>query len=86
VTHPEDVPRESAISVVGDGEDLGGLFDGFEAYRTPAEEDYRTLLTGGLVVLDTNVLLNLYRSTTRPGTISWPYCAAWASVSGFRGR
>lgn len=40
---------------------LGGLFDGFEAYRTPTEEDYRTLLGDGLIVLDTNVLLNLYR-------------------------
>lgn len=40
---------------------MGGLFDGFEAYRTPTEEDYQALLGDGLIVLDTNVLLNLYR-------------------------
>jgi hypothetical protein len=39
----------------------GGLYDGFEAYRTPTGEDYRRLLTNGLVIPDTNVLLNLYR-------------------------
>ncbi|MEU4766983.1 PIN domain-containing protein [Actinosynnema sp. NPDC023794] len=38
-----------------------GLFDGFEAYRTPTDQDYLALLTEGLVVIDTNVLLNLYR-------------------------
>ncbi|MFE7574386.1 PIN-like domain-containing protein [Streptomyces sp. NPDC057521] len=37
------------------------LFDGFEAQRTPTESDYRTVLRNGLVVLDTNVLLDLYR-------------------------
>jgi PIN like domain len=40
---------------------FGGLFKGFEGYRTPSDEDYRTALTNALVVLDTNVLLNLYR-------------------------
>ena len=40
---------------------LGGLFDGFEAYRTPTEADYHHVLTSGLVVPDTNVFLNLYR-------------------------
>ncbi|MFK0152126.1 PIN-like domain-containing protein [Streptomyces sp. NPDC090493] len=38
-----------------------GLFDGFEAQRTPMESDYRAVLRDGLVVLDTNVLLDLYR-------------------------
>lgn len=44
-----------------------GIFDGFEDYRTPTEDDYRNTLTSGLVVFDANVLLNLYRfnSTTR---------------------
>ena len=40
-----------------------GLFDGFEYYRTPTDEDYQHVLKTGLVVLDTNVLLNLYRYT-----------------------
>lgn len=38
-----------------------GLFDGYEAYRTPKDDDYRKVLTDGLVIVDTNVLLNLYR-------------------------
>lgn len=37
----------------------GGLFDGFEHYRTPTHEDYKRLLTRGLVAPDTNVFLNL---------------------------
>ena len=39
----------------------GGLYYGFDAYQTPSSNDYRALLTTGIVVLDTNVLLNLYR-------------------------
>ncbi|WP_392872744.1 PIN-like domain-containing protein [Streptomyces sp. LN499] len=37
------------------------LFDGFEGYRTPTMEDYRRVMTQGMVVLDTSILLNLYR-------------------------
>lgn len=40
-----------------------GLYDGFEAYRTPTLEQYRGVFADGLVVLDANVLLNLYRYT-----------------------
>lgn len=40
-----------------------GLFDGFEDYLTPSTEDYHRVFTEGLVVLDTNSLLNLYRYT-----------------------
>lgn len=51
---PLDVPSFKAAA--------GGIFDGgFETYRTVTEEDYRFLLASGLVVLDTNALLNLYR-------------------------
>lgn len=39
----------------------GGLYQGFEGYGTPSDEEYRAALTSALVVLDTNVLLNLYR-------------------------
>ena len=38
-----------------------GIFDGFEAYLTPTDDDYREVLQAGLIVLDANVLLNLYR-------------------------
>lgn len=40
---------------------FGGLYDGFEAYRTVSNEGVREVLRSALVVLDTNVLLNLYR-------------------------
>src|SRR5271155_4688473 len=40
----------------------GGIYDGgFETYRTVTEDEYRSVLGAGLVVLDANVLLNLYR-------------------------
>jgi PIN like domain len=39
-----------------------GIFDnGFEAYQTVTDDDYRSLFTSGLIILDTNVLLDLYR-------------------------
>lgn len=34
---------------------------GFEAYRTVAPDEYRSVLQTGLIILDTNVLLHLYR-------------------------
>ena len=37
-----------------------GLYDGFEGYRTPAKDDLIEAVRSSLVVLDTNVLLNLY--------------------------
>lgn len=42
-----------------------GIFDCDDAYKTPLREDYEHLFDSGIVVLDTNVLLNLYRSNER---------------------
>ncbi|MFF3358849.1 PIN-like domain-containing protein [Streptomyces sp. NPDC002917] len=42
-----------------------GLFDGYEGYRTPTAADYERLMRSGLIVLDTNVLLDLYRMNHR---------------------
>lgn len=42
-------------------DDPGGLYDGFEGYRTASKEDYRRAFSRGIVVPDANVLLNLYR-------------------------
>ena len=42
-------------------EQYSGLYRGSEAYRTAAAADYRSVLTTGIVVLDSSVLLNLYR-------------------------
>jgi hypothetical protein len=55
-------PQDPEPRALG-GPDLqpGGLYDGFEAYRTPTDADYRDILSNGLIVPDTNVLLNLYR-------------------------
>ncbi|MBT2381475.1 DUF4935 domain-containing protein [Streptomyces sp. ISL-111] len=42
-----------------------GIFDCDEAYRTPTRSDYERLFRTEMVVLDTNVLLTLYRSNQR---------------------
>lgn len=49
-------PRTSA-----DRGQSAGLYDDFEAYRTPTDDDYYELFTNGLIIPDTNVFLNLYR-------------------------
>ncbi|MFI1358508.1 PIN-like domain-containing protein [Streptomyces sp. NPDC020898] len=45
------------------GADNRGLFDDFGAFRTPTADDFKAVLTRGLVAPDANVLLNLYRYT-----------------------
>ncbi|MGW3735275.1 PIN-like domain-containing protein [Streptomyces sp. NPDC005148] len=55
----QTVPRGDMVSS-GDGE-LRGLFSGFEGYRTPALTEVRGVLAHGVVVVDTNVLIDLYR-------------------------
>ncbi|MFG1656883.1 PIN domain-containing protein [Micromonospora chersina] len=40
---------------------MTGLSDGFESFLVPSEDDIRRAITQGLVVLDTNVLLEAYR-------------------------
>jgi hypothetical protein len=40
---------------------MRNLFDGFEYRRTLTDDELKTALTGGLIALDTNILLNLYR-------------------------
>ncbi|MEV0602202.1 PIN-like domain-containing protein [Streptomyces sp. NPDC050315] len=49
----------------GDQPQGRGIFDCEEAYRTPVRADYERVFETGMVVLDTNVLLNLYRSNER---------------------
>ncbi|MFE1332648.1 PIN-like domain-containing protein [Streptomyces microflavus] len=44
---------------------LRGIFDCDEAYKTPTSADYGRLFESALVVVDTNVLINLYRSNER---------------------
>ena len=42
--------------------DMGGLYDGeFEGYRTRTDAELNDALTSGLIAVDANVLLNLYR-------------------------
>ena len=43
----------------------GGLFTGFDAYRVLDSEEIQNLLSTGMVALDANVLLNLYRYNER---------------------
>ncbi|MGW0554111.1 PIN-like domain-containing protein [Streptomyces sp. NPDC002926] len=42
-----------------------GIFDCDGAHRSPLKDDYERVFQSGMVVLDTNVLLNLYRSNAR---------------------
>jgi hypothetical protein len=48
-----------------------GIYDCDGARRTPLKEDFEPVCKTGMVVLDANVLLNLYRSNalTRQGTL-----------------
>ena len=55
------MPPSEPAGAGSDTNGTAGLFAGFEGYRTPTDEDYRKLLENGLVVVDANVLLNLYR-------------------------
>lgn len=44
-----------------EGSPARGIFDGFSGYVTPTRDDWQSVLSSGMVVVDTNVLLNLYR-------------------------
>jgi hypothetical protein len=68
VTQPDGRAREQPAQPVDATEKFGGLYDGFDAYRTVTEADYVSLLTEGLVVPDTNVFLNLYRYSEQTRT------------------
>jgi predicted nucleic acid-binding protein len=58
---PERLSRSDGDSSLPD-QGRSGIFDnGFESYRTVTDDDYRSLFASGLIVLDTNVLLDLYR-------------------------
>lgn len=48
-----------------EGQKERGIFDCDGAHRSPLAADYARVFQSGLVVLDTNVLLNLYRSNER---------------------
>ncbi|MFJ9346931.1 PIN-like domain-containing protein [Streptomyces sp. NPDC101237] len=56
MTHA-DVPGTPAT----ERSETRGIFDGFSGYVTPTMEDWQNVLSNGMVVVDTNVLLNLYR-------------------------
>lgn len=43
------------------GDSLAGLLDGFEGYYRVARDDLERAYRHGLIVLDTNALLDLYR-------------------------
>lgn len=44
------------------------IFENFEGYRTPTLDDYKFVLEAGMVSLDANVLLNLYRYNAQTRT------------------
>ncbi|WP_327208342.1 PIN domain-containing protein [[Kitasatospora] papulosa] len=57
--NPEDVNSTGEASE----RDLISLNDGFEHYLSASLSDYERVVKSGLVVLDTNAILNLYRYT-----------------------
>jgi predicted nucleic acid-binding protein len=52
---------QASGSSIGQPSRLGGLYDGFDAYRTPTDADYSALFKSGMIVLDANVLIDLYK-------------------------
>ncbi|RDI20348.1 PIN-like domain-containing protein [Lentzea flaviverrucosa] len=54
---------EAVVQNVEEGSPLRGLRDGFAAYEMVQTSEYSELLDTGLIVFDTNALLNLYRYT-----------------------
>lgn len=57
-----DSSSKSADDSGSNNQRRSGIFDnGFEAYRTVTDDEYRSLFASGLIVLDANVLLDLYR-------------------------
>jgi hypothetical protein len=42
-------------------DDTAGLYDGFEEYAFPTDDEFEEAIRGGVVTLDANVLLNLYK-------------------------
>ncbi|MGW3744982.1 PIN-like domain-containing protein [Streptomyces sp. NPDC005146] len=61
----KDDPAESGTGTDA-GRGLGrGIFDCDGAHQSPRKNDYERVFQSGMVVLDTNVLLNLYRSNAR---------------------
>src|SRR3569833_204049 len=61
--HPEGLSSGTTTKESAADDHAGGIYSGFEAYKTPTESDYMTLLKEGLVSVDANVLLNVYRYT-----------------------
>jgi predicted nucleic acid-binding protein len=57
--------RETGTGAEDDHQSERGIFDCGDAYRTPVRADYERIFESGMVALDTNVLLNLYRSNER---------------------
>lgn len=53
----EDTDRVADL----DGDRGRGIFDGFSGYVSPTNDEWNSVLSGGMLVVDTNVLLNLYR-------------------------
>lgn len=65
---PQGAAMENSEGNSADGRESRkrrGIFDCDDAYRTPTSADYKRLFASGMIVLDANVLLSLYRSNER---------------------
>ncbi|THA79179.1 hypothetical protein E6R60_01250 [Streptomyces sp. A0642] len=61
----KDDPAESGTETDAGSGPGRGIFDCDGAHQSPRKNDYERVFQSGMVVLDTNVLLNLYRSNAR---------------------
>jgi hypothetical protein len=59
----EDPDRGAQAGSSGSG--FRTIFDGFEGYQVPSNDEADLALRSGVVVVDTNALLNLYRYNER---------------------
>jgi hypothetical protein len=57
--------RDAGVQAGPSGAAFRSIFEGFEGYQVPSTEESDLALSSGVVVLDTNSLLNLYRYTER---------------------
>ncbi|HTJ72797.1 MAG TPA: PIN-like domain-containing protein [Actinospica sp.] len=61
-SEPPEPLNDSSVPNTDVAGSNGGIYDGgLAAYRTVSEEEYRRLFMNGMITLDANALLNLYR-------------------------
>jgi hypothetical protein len=74
--------RRGGATVTGSN-GQAGIYDDFPGYRLPPDDELNEALLAALVVIDANVLLNLYRTTSQHVTICLRCFKRSATACGF---